>query len=369
MSNSPSAVLDATTALLAPLLNTLDSLQFAGRHLHPPVLPTLVEHLAPLREPLLNARAEFDAVQWPEHLADFVGRLVETSDNTLASLDGMLGCDAADNPVFAAYRAMGKATQARAALYPLSPVLPPISRFFMTAKIRGDAAANAALTQRLQSGSAGEDGVRGIMHLRNDPAVRGQRGGASIYVPEYYQGEPLPLIVALHGGSGHGADFLWSWLVAARCHGAIVLSPTSKADTWSIGDPEIDHQHLLALVQRTCDTYAVDPAKILLTGMSDGGTFTLLSGLQEDSFATHLAPISGSFHPMLLEVAEPGRIRDLPVYLVHGALDWMFPVDTARLAAQTLQGAGVNLTYVELEDLSHTFPAEQTEEILSWLQG
>ena len=362
-------MLDATTALLAPLLNTLDALQFAGRHLHPPVLPTLVEHLEPLRDPLVTARGDFDAVNWPEHLTEFVARLRESSDSALASLEGMLGCTQEENPVFAAYRAMRKTTHARAALYPLSPVLPPISRFFMSAKTRGDSAATTALTQRLQGASNSVDSGCGVIHLRNDPADRAQRGGASLYVPEYYTGDPLPLVVALHGGSGHGGDFVWSWLAAARSLGAIVLCPTSNDETWSINDPERDHQQLCGLVARTCDTYAIDPAKILLTGMSDGGTFTLLSGLQEDSFATHLAPISGSFHPLLLEVAEPGRIRDLPVYLVHGALDWMFPVDSARLAAQTLKGAGVQLTYVELDDLSHSFPIEQTEEVIAWLQG
>ena len=367
MANSPSAVLDATTQLLAPLLNTLDSLQFAGRHLHPPVLPTLVEHLEPLREPLVRATQEFAAVQWPEHLTDFAARLTDCADNTQASLDGMIGSTEQENPVFAAYRAMRKTTQARAAIYPLSGIFPPINRFFTSPGVRKSESLSQALDARLQrSTSSGGAAATGIMHLQNEP---NERGGASLYVPEYYDGEPMPLIVALHGGSGHGADFVWSWLVAARSLGAIVLSPTSTGETWSIGDPEIDHQHLQGLVRRTCETYAVDTAKLLLTGMSDGGTFTLLSGLQEDSLATHLAPMAGSFHPMLLEVAEPGRIRELPVYLVHGALDWMFPVDTARLAASALKGAGVNLEYVEPEDLSHTFPTEQTELVLNWLQG
>lgn len=366
LANSPSAVLEATTQLLAPLLNTLDALQFAGRHLHPPVLPTLVEHLEPLQEPLTQARANFDAMDWPEHLADFAARLTDCTDNTQASLAAMIDSTEQENPVFAAYRAMRKTTQARAAIYPLSGIFPPISRFFTSPGVRESESRSQALADRLQRSGNPAGAASGVMHLQNEPT---QRGGASLYVPEYYNGEPMPLIVALHGGSGHGADFLWSWLVAARSLGAILLSPSSTGETWSIGDPEIDHQHLQGLVRRTCETYAVDNTKLLLTGMSDGGTFSLLSGLQEDSLATHLAPMAGSFHPMLLEVAEPGRIRELPVYLVHGALDWMFPVDSARLAANALKGAGVKLEYIELEDLSHTFPTEQTELVIDWLLG
>ena len=39
--------------------------------------------------------------------------------------------------------------------------------------------------------------------------------------------------------------------------------------------------------------------------MSDGGTFTLLSGLDEASPFTHLAPVAASFHPLLLTMADP----------------------------------------------------------------
>jgi len=210
----------------------------------------------------------------------------------------------------------------------------------------------------------GDGPAVGVMHLQNE---RESRGGCSLYIPEYYNGEPMPLVVALHGGSGHGSDFLWSWLTAARSAGAIVLSPTSTGDTWSIQEPELDHNHLSGLVERVSQQWSVDPKRILLTGMSDGGTFTLLSGLQSDSFATHLAPVSGTFHPFLMQVAEPGRIKNLPVYLVHGALDWMFPVDTARLAYQTLKNAGVDIVYSELDDLSHTYPVEENWKILQWL--
>jgi phospholipase/carboxylesterase len=35
----------------------------------------------------------------------------------------------------------------------------------------------------------------------------------SLYVPETYDAERAhPLVVALHGGSGNGGAFLWSWL-------------------------------------------------------------------------------------------------------------------------------------------------------------
>ena len=103
--------------------------------------------------------------------------------------------------------------------------------------------------------------------------------------------------------------------------------------------------------------------------MSDGGTYSYVAGLRGDVPFTHLAPISGTFHPLLLEGADRERMQGLPIYLVHGALDWMFPVDVARMARDTLTAAGARVTYREIENLSHTYPREENTRILDWLRG
>ena len=61
------------------------------------------------------------------------------------------------------------------------------------------------------------------------------------------------------------------------------------------------------------------------------------------------------------------RAAGRPIYLVHGALDWMFPVHTARMAREALQTAGARLVYREVEDLSHTYPRDENAKILDWL--
>ncbi|MFV2090833.1 MAG: hypothetical protein ACC642_09255, partial [Pseudomonadales bacterium] len=60
-------------------------------------------------------------------------------------------------------------------------------------------------------------------------------------------------------------------------------------------------------------------------------------------------------------------LRRLPVYLTHGALDWMFPIDVARMARDALLAVGAEVTYREIEDLSHTYPREENDRILDWL--
>jgi phospholipase/carboxylesterase len=358
MRDDDDALLDATTALVPPLLTALDALAFAGRHLHPPQLARIAAALADFDLPLRDGRARFDRVPWPETLGFFRGQLLIATDAALAALDGVAASATDPNGVLRAYRAMRHSTRAVEALYPLTFMLPPVSRFFLDADRRGD----DALVQRIADADAQRDDV-GILNVDN---ARDSRGGVSLYIPEYYDPDTRwPLIVALHGGSGHGADFLWTWLREARTRGCILASPTSHGDTWSLMDSALDGAPLRTLVSRIAQRWSVDTDHILLTGMSDGGTFTLVTGLLDRAPFTHLAPISGSFHPMLLDGAAD--IRGLPIYLVHGALDWMFPVEMAHMARDALSAAGAAVTFREIDDLSHTYPRDENPKILDWL--
>ena len=82
---------------------------------------------------------------------------------------------------------------------------------------------------------------------------------------------------------------------------------------------------------------------------------------------THLAPACGVLHPCLLAEGGIERARGRPIYLVHGALDWMFPVDTARMAQRGADRGGGRVVYREIEDLSHTYPRDENPRILDWL--
>src|SRR2546429_8727055 len=108
----------------------------------------------------------------------------------------------------------------------------------------------------------------------------------------------MPLVVALHGGHGHGRDFLWSWLADARSRGVLLMAPTSRDRTWSImGGQDVDAEGLRQTVESVADRYPVDRSRVLLTGMSDGATYALLCGLRAGMPFTHLAPASGVLPP------------------------------------------------------------------------
>ena len=352
-------LLDATTAVIPPLLNAIDRLSVAGRYLQPGNIAQLAGDLEPSRLPLQEGLERFSEPRWPPHLEAFVAATKLGAELALRSLDEFLSAPQQSNPIFAAYRATGFNIKATEAIYPLAHMLPPVSRFFMLPDQRED----TQLMARLAQANPEADNV-GVMHAAN---ATDERGGFSLYVPEHYGGEAVPLVVTLHGGSGHGRSNLWTWLRTARCRNLIVISPTSQDDTWSLMGPDQDSERLHAIVEYAQEHWHIDTEHMLLTGMSDGGTFSYVSGLQTESPFTHLAPSSASFHPMLVDVADPQRLQNLPVYLMHGALDWMFPVDVARAAQDSLSRAGAEVTYREIEDLSHCYPTEENPRIVDWL--
>ena len=353
---------EALAAFLPGLLAALDHLERLTRLMHPPRLAELAGSLGPDDAVLAAGLARLRDAPWPAGMAPFRGQLSEAGDRVLRAHAGLR--DAARSPegLRGAYQDTRHQYRAIEALYPLAPGLPSVSRFFTEPGLRGDAATAARIDSVKTAGPE-----TGVFHFDNETNAR---GGFSVYVPEWLPlGQAAPVVFALHGGSGHGRVFLWSWLREARSRGVILVAPTASGSTWSLMEPEVDFSLLSQILSYVRRRWSVDASKMLLSGMSDGGTFTLLSGLDAVCPFTHLAPVAASFHPMLTAMAEPERIKDLPIYLTHGALDWMFPISTGRTANEALAMAGAKVTFREIPDLSHTYPREENGRILAWLMA
>jgi phospholipase/carboxylesterase len=357
------AVVDDIVAVLPPLLQSLEALGFIARHLNPPDFGRVM-HTAGTPDQALQAELPRLA-GWPEEFAHLRVPLQTASDAALAAFEGLRAVQQGHGDLVTVFRALRYAPRAQEALYPLAAKLPPVSSFFTDPALREDAELVARLAEPSQPDT-------GIIHDHNEP---GSRGGFSLYVPEYYTPDRAwPLVMALHGGSGNGRGFLWSWLRDARSHGAILVAPTatdnpSPKNTWALMGEDTDSPNLARILETVRSRYTVDPERLLLTGMSDGGTFCYVSGLESTSPFTHLAPVAATFHPLMAETADAERLRGLPVYLVHGQLDWMFPVQVARQTHELLSAAGADVTYRELPDLSHCYPREMNPAILRWLRG
>jgi phospholipase/carboxylesterase len=352
------AVVDDIVAVLPPLLQSLEALGFIARHLHPPAFGRVMQAAGEPDTGLREVRGRMTA--WPEEFSDIRAPLEAASDATLAAFEGLRAVERGQGDLMSVFRALRHVPRAQEALYPLVAKLPPVSQFFTEPSLREDAALAEKLLQPANANT-------GITHVNNEP---GSRGGYSLYVPEYYAPDRRwPLVMALHGGAGNGRGFLWSWLRAARSFGAILIAPTATGPTWALMGEDTDTPNLARILKTVRGRWNVDADRMLLTGMSDGGTFCYVSGLEAASPFTHLAPVAATFHPLMAQMADADRLLGLPIFQVHGRLDWMFPVEVARQAREALAAAGADVSLHEIADLSHTYPREINPEILAWLRG
>lgn len=236
--------------------------------------------------------------------------------------------------------------QAQEHLYPIRSLLPPLRDYWSPDPPAPESATNSPPRASLVRVSSG-----------------GHHGGFALYLPEQYEeSRTWPVIVALHGGSGNGRDFLWTWVREAKRRGYVLIAPTAVGATWG----DIDALGLLEILAWTRARYRIADDRVLLTGLSDGATFTLVYGLAHREAFRALAPCCGVFHPVNFANGNLERARDVPIYLVHGALDFLFPVGLAHITRDTLDAAGARLTYREIADLSHTYPRSENAAILDW---
>jgi phospholipase/carboxylesterase len=354
---------DAIGTLLPPLLDALERVTWVQRHLYPPLASRLAAEIGPSAERVAAPLHAFEEAAWPDDVRFIRDRLLDVARRTIDLVVAFVEAASSPHDPIGLYRALRRFAAVQETLYPLAPVFEAVSRWFLTPAARHD----DDLVARLRAGSLRDDDVRvGVLHADNE---RGSRGGFSLYVPEDGDGRGLrPLVVALHGGHGHGRDFLWSWLADARARGVLVMAPTSRERTWSImGTDDVDAEPLRAMVQSVAARYPVDRSRVLLTGMSDGATYALVCGLRPDTPFTHLAPACGVLHPALLANGGLARAAGRPIYLIHGVLDWMFPIQYAHMARHALIAADADLVYREIPDLSHTYPRDENAKILDWL--
>lgn len=332
----------------------LGFMEIASERLAPERLPDLAAEARDVYAANLDDCAEaLQTAPVPDELRSFAERLIDTVQHTrmACSLLGQVESVAPFEQIPTVLSALHRAARAHEGFYMLRRALPPFEHYW---EIPG----MAVIDGPPQVDSEGH-ATTGVIHI----SAGGHHGGFSLYVPEHYDPERRwPLIVALHGGSGNGRDFLWTWVREAKSYGYLLVAPSATGNTWGA----VEDTGLLEILGWVKARYHLDTERILLTGLSDGATFGLLYGLAHPKVYRAIAPLCGVFHPAHESLGNLERAAEADIYLVHGRLDFLFPVEMARFSRDTLSAAGARVTYRELDDLSHTYPRSENRLILDW---
>jgi phospholipase/carboxylesterase len=175
---------------------------------------------------------------------------------------------------------------------------------------------------------------------------------------------PQRLVLASHGAGGDARAGLAPLLPLADAYRLLLVAPSSQDSTWDVitrGRWGSDVERVDQALTRVFATHAVDPARLVISGFSDGASYALSLGLANADLFTHIIAFSPGF---LVPTPRTGTPH---VYLSHGRTDTVLPIDrTSRRIVQRLRAAAIP-TEVHEFDGPHIVPPDIAEDAVRWL--
>jgi predicted peptidase len=182
-----------------------------------------------------------------------------------------------------------------------------------------------------------------------------------LYLPGDYGKDPQqkwPLILFLHGSGERGSDLellkrqpLPKTLDQQKDFPFIVVSPQLPVamGNWSgLIDP------MNVLVNQIQATYSVDTQRVYLTGLSMGGFGTWEFALRYPWRFAAIVPIAGGYKHQSNAIPETiCDLKDLPVWVFHGARDTTVVPGQSEDMVDALRACGGNVRLTLYPDADH----------------
>ncbi|MEO6458520.1 MAG: dienelactone hydrolase family protein, partial [Chloroflexia bacterium] len=114
--------------------------------------------------------------------------------------------------------------------------------------------------------------------------------------------------------------------------------------------------------------YGLDPEGVYLMGFSQGAIMSMSLTLTEPEKLAGVVAMSGRTLPEVLpKIAQPEKLRGLPIFVVHGTADQVLPITYGRDTRDILSKMPVDLTYREYP-MAHHVSAESLADVAGWLK-
>lgn len=170
--------------------------------------------------------------------------------------------------------------------------------------------------------------------------------------------KPAPLVIAFHGMLINSKDFMPRYTKlneTAEKHRFLIAYPNAVGRSWGLAPDKVksDLAFFDALREELASQYQIDPARIYVVGMSNGGYFAHLVGKERSK--TIAAVVSHSGPLGLQTLAGIGAERKFPVLIIHGDQDNILPVAWSRESRDKYKREGHEVKYVEIPGLRHVW--------------
>ena len=199
--------------------------------------------------------------------------------------------------------------------------------------------------------------------------VQGRAYQLALSVPlTYHPAKGYGLVVCLHGAGFTGEAYLERW--QARLGEDYVLAcPTAPMGAWFTRGAE---ELVLATIRSVQRRYHIDPDRIFLTGMSNGGIGAWVIGMHDAPLFAGIAPMASGLDDVLMPFLA--NLRSTPIYIIHGAKDQVMPVELSRTITKELTRLGYPFVYREHDREhpmagGHYFPREELPELVTWFNA
>jgi phospholipase/carboxylesterase len=179
--------------------------------------------------------------------------------------------------------------------------------------------------------------------LREFDVAPGRR--ALLLVPTTYRPDRATrFVLAVHGISGLAEGAMRIFAPSADDDGLLVLAPQAAEGQWDMFRDGYgqDVRFIDAALTKVFNGFRVDPTRMLISGFSEGASYSLTLGLINGDLFTNVASLSPEF-------VGPGAREGMPrIYISHGTEDRVFPIDqTSRKIVPKLRDQGYRVRYHE----------------------